>query len=160
MESSVNIPITVSQEEVTDKVVYAILDNMQGQVEAMARDIVTKKISALVDSRGGAIIDAMLDGEIHETNSYGEVLRGKPAKPLREFIADRALAWMMEKVDSRGERYGCSDSGTSRINWIVAKRVEEAIRKDLEKEVKSMAELVRANLKDKLATLLTGALVK
>jgi uncharacterized membrane-anchored protein YjiN (DUF445 family) len=128
VKDTVSVPIKISEEEIAERVAEMLFSSMHDQVESMAREIVTKKLTALVDSKGGAIIDAMLDGEIHETNSYGEVLRSKPAKPLREFIADRALAWMMEKVDSRGERYGCSDSATSRISWIVAKRVEEVLR--------------------------------
>jgi len=178
MTVSINVP-EVSEEEIYNAIVIAATKQVLGQygeirtdddgneyveysqkrLDAMRKDVgerVNAAVDALVKKVAPDIVNDVLNAEFTPTNEWGEA-RGKPTT-MRALIASYAKAWLEAKVDDNGrEGYGAS---RVRLQWIVAKEVEQQFNTKLRAEAEKAAEMVKAGLVAKAGELVKDGFTK
>lgn len=131
----------------------------EARLAAMRKEVqerVNKQIDDLVKKVAPEIVDAALNAEFTPTNEWGEA-RGKPTT-MRALIATYAKSWLETKVDDNGrEGY---DARRVRLQWIVAKEVEQQFATKLRAEAEKAAEMVKTGLVAKAGELVKDGFTK
>lgn len=174
---NINVP-DLSEDEITKAIINAATAKVLGsyveeceddegsyprwneaQLAAMrkeARDSAMRQIDDLVKKVAPDIVNDVLNAEFTPTNEWGEA-RGKPTT-MRALIATYAKSWLETKVDDNGrEGYGV---GRVRLQWIVAKEVEQQFATKLRAEAEKAAEMVKAGLVAKAGELVKDGFTK
>lgn len=116
------------------------------------RGLVKAQVEAAISARLEPILTATLEGQIQETNTWGEAT-GK-TMTLREIVIERALSELTRRPT---DRY--NDKKESILNTALREITDATIRKELAEDLAAAKATVRAQLTD-VVTKAIGEVVK
>lgn len=114
---------------------------MDDEMRAVVRETVAERAT----TRVAEIIDEVITGEIHQTNTWGE--RTGKTTTLREMIADQIKDQLTRKVNSRGEteRYA-SNGSIPYVQYVAQEAARAAIKGELSEAAQEAVEQVKAKV--------------
>jgi hypothetical protein len=130
-----------------------IKDRIDGRVKQMADEAVLPKVAEMVETI-----------TFEETNRWGERLKDKPRLTFREYLLQRADAYMREEVNyegkpKSGDSYSWKASGT-RVAHMVHEHLHYEIKYAMEQALKSVNSAIAGGIQEtvklKLAEIMAG----
>lgn len=150
----------ITKEELLDRLVERLADGWDDDgdeprywsaFEAKLTERINTAVAGVVDAAAQKSIEervaAVLDGPWPNTNQYGEK-RGAP-QTFRELVMVRVDAYLNRKVrqhDGMPDDSYSSSGAMSRVDWLIAKAAEGAVKNGVEKAAKEAAEKARTEV--------------
>jgi hypothetical protein len=118
----------------------------------------TKAVREMVNRIVPPIIEEIVRSPFIPTNQWGEK-KGTPTT-LREIVAETAKGWLLEKVNSRGERDSYREDTRERIVWLVRTETEEVWKKTIADEVSAIGKMIREEYLSRIQAQVAAVIAK
>jgi hypothetical protein len=136
----------ITKDELADRLVEALARdlNMDTTLGEMVRDRLHAKIQEVAEEHVLPRVDELIEGIVlQKTNAWGESQGEK--KSFREYLVDRAEAYLREEVNFEGKskaehRGGYWNKGQTRITHLVDQHLQYAIESALKDALKMVNE--------------------
>lgn len=143
---TVQAEIDLDDEQLDGRVINAAAAQLLNQISLTSRyggtvsDIITSKLEEIVAGR----VEELLDKEISQVDRYGDLIKG-PNKTFREVFAERAEAFLTERVDSTGRVSTEFHFSKPRLERLLG----EASLHNMEAECRKVATEFKAQLQER-----------
>lgn len=131
-----------------DQVVRAAAANMTAPIKEKLDEIIKGRVLELIDESVGSILAGVIENPIQKTNQWGEAVGG--TMTLREVILKAGIDWFSQHVDSYGRNVQRYHDGMPRVQYMAKKTIEEGIGKELQEQIKTATQEVKAQMDGKI----------
>jgi hypothetical protein len=126
-------------------------------LERRVADVLLKESSPKIDAILAAALEKIVDLPFTPVDEWGEPKKVAPTT-LREMVKAKALAYLTEKVDDRGQKTPYHEAST-RAAWLASKVAAEAITGELKREVAAAVDAAKSTLQAKVAQFIAARLL-
>lgn len=153
----------ITRDDVINKAVEHLADIDSGEIMSVIRDEVRKEIAktapAVIAKALTEAVDNILNLEYQQLDEWGDPKKGQAKTSLRELVKKRAIGFLDEKVDSRGDP-NSYHATMSRSQYMANKAVEEAFNYEAKKQIEEAVKQAKAQMHKKVADYISTLITK
>lgn len=154
----------ITREDVVEKAAERLLEELSDTDESWIDSLksrvltaVTAKATTHIDAVLAETVSRLADTEFTPVDEWGD-RKGK-ATTLREMIKTRALSYLTQKVDERGNP-STYHAAMSRATWLAQKAAEDAMTLEVKKELSNAVATAKDELRKQVAQFIADTLLK
>lgn len=153
----------ITKEDIIDRAVEHLADIDRGEIMSVIRSEVQKEIAktapAVITKALTEAVDNILNLEYQQLDEWGDPKKGQEKTTLRELVKKKALGFLNEKVDSRGEPNSYNGTMT-RSQYMANKAAVETFHYEAQKEVAEAVKQASGQLTKLVAEYIQNLLLK